>query len=510
MQNQEILQVLKSFSKKEIYRFQCFLSSPYFNTNKAIVALFNELKKCYPKFKSKKLDRKYLYSRIYTNDTYNDSTIRNLFFRFGELVEKFLIIESVSVNQSYLDSCILHEYNMRKQKEMFLKRLRDMEARMKDRGEMDMDYFHGKFLIEIEKFNFKQLHEFKTKRNEINYKMKCIDRASIYMSINYIREMMSFYLNQGIIINKNNFKEYKSIIAELIESVNIEKMTKLLRNKDEHYFVLELYYHLWECYSKFEEVKYYYAYKDNFNKVIKKLGRDEIAFHFSKLIGYCIYKSGVAEFAKAFKKELLEVYHVFLENEYYKDKKIDHLQHDLYRNILQLALDMGDMNFTKNFIDKYSKKVEFQLREKMYSYGYAFYYYYAGNYKKSLEYLNDILTDNFYFRYDARHLQIAVNFSSGNYQEVYRLIQEYRVSINDIDLMNESSKQKHYNYLNLIGKLLSFLYGNDKIDPYYIKNKIMTSDKIVQKYWLEEQCDKILSKKIARVGSVKSKMIKVS
>ena len=120
----------------------------------------------------------------------------------------------------------------------------------------------------------------------------------------------------------------------------------------------------------------------------------------------------------------------------------------------------------------------------------------------------EILTENFQFRYDSRYLQIANNFGLGNLEDIDSLLHEYRVSVNENEVMPEFQKQRHYNFLNYVKKLLDYLYGNDRIDPEYLKVRILKSDKIVQRQWLIELCDNIISNKIIRIFPQKTRVSK--
>jgi hypothetical protein len=508
MTKYEILTLLKSFSKKEMYRLHNFLSSPYFNSNKGALILFDEMRKRYPKFSSRKLESEYLYKLIFKDLPYKDVTMRNLYFRLGEMIEKFLKVENTLHNDLYLNTRLLNEYNKRRQNKLFIKFLNDLEKKMRNKEEMGNDYFHAKFLVEAEKYNAQRIYNFKTKRANIRHKINCIDNSAVYLTINYIREMLSFYLNQSIILGKYNLSGNNTLVSGIIKYQNIKEINKLFRDRIEHYFVLELYFGLWQCFYKFNDVKYYYEYKSLINKFARKLGTDEISFHYSKLITYCIYKQRIHSHSETFIKELLGVYDEFLKKDYYKNKKIDYIPHELYRNILLLAIENGELKYAKEFIEKYSRKVEPQLRDKMYNFGSAYYLYYSGQFSKSLECLSDIVSENFYFRYDARHLQIANNIGLGNYSVIEKLVHEYMVSVDISDMMSDELKEKHYNYLNTVRKLVNFIYGNNKIDPGFIKARILKNDKIAKKQWLMEFCVKLMSNKISRVVEHKHRISK--
>ena len=78
MLKSKALDILKTFSTEEFKRFEQFVSSPYFNTNKSVLKLVLELKKFYPDFNSDKMTEDYIYGRVYGKDKYSYSAMRNL------------------------------------------------------------------------------------------------------------------------------------------------------------------------------------------------------------------------------------------------------------------------------------------------------------------------------------------------------------------------------------------------------------------------------------------------
>ena len=65
MHNSKAIEVLKSFSAKQLRRLEEFVASPYFNTNGEIIAFLQYLKQFAPRFVNKKLERKTVWKNIF-------------------------------------------------------------------------------------------------------------------------------------------------------------------------------------------------------------------------------------------------------------------------------------------------------------------------------------------------------------------------------------------------------------------------------------------------------------
>ena len=65
MKNTALIELLCTFSKAELKKFDLFTDSKYFNNRAAVTKLWVVLKPFAPEFSSPKLKREYVYQRIF-------------------------------------------------------------------------------------------------------------------------------------------------------------------------------------------------------------------------------------------------------------------------------------------------------------------------------------------------------------------------------------------------------------------------------------------------------------
>jgi tetratricopeptide (TPR) repeat protein len=71
------ISVFKTFSKKELSKFQDFLNSPYFNHGKKYITRFyKELIKHHPEYNDLNLIKEKVYSKLYPGEEYSDERFR--------------------------------------------------------------------------------------------------------------------------------------------------------------------------------------------------------------------------------------------------------------------------------------------------------------------------------------------------------------------------------------------------------------------------------------------------
>jgi hypothetical protein len=90
MNNNAIIKLLKTFSNKEMKEFREFLESPFFNKRKAVVKLFEVLNQAHPEFEAEILSKEIVFSKLFPDKKFNDSTLRVLTHYLYELTEKYL------------------------------------------------------------------------------------------------------------------------------------------------------------------------------------------------------------------------------------------------------------------------------------------------------------------------------------------------------------------------------------------------------------------------------------
>ena len=92
MNNSLLLSILKNFDKQQLKDFSSFVKSPYFNTNKAIISLTEYIRKQHPEFSGQKLEKEFVYRKIFGKSVYNDGFFRVLMSNLQTLAEEFISI----------------------------------------------------------------------------------------------------------------------------------------------------------------------------------------------------------------------------------------------------------------------------------------------------------------------------------------------------------------------------------------------------------------------------------
>src|SRR5260370_5344844 len=91
MLKSKFIDILKTFSPKEFKQFRDFIHSPFHNSNKNVIKLYEIIRKYTPKFDSSSIEKEKLFRKLYPGKKYNDTVMRILLSDLLRLGEEFLI-----------------------------------------------------------------------------------------------------------------------------------------------------------------------------------------------------------------------------------------------------------------------------------------------------------------------------------------------------------------------------------------------------------------------------------
>ena len=111
MNNSSLLQLLKKFDKQQLKDFNNFVKSPFFNSNKALISLYEYIRKQYPQFEPAKLEKQFISKKIFGKAEYNDGFFRVLMSNLQTLAEEYLTYRGMLKEPHIKKKYLLSELN---------------------------------------------------------------------------------------------------------------------------------------------------------------------------------------------------------------------------------------------------------------------------------------------------------------------------------------------------------------------------------------------------------------
>lgn len=486
MNKNDVFSVLRTFSKPELKKFRLFLESPYFSGSTKLIDLFDYVKKFYPLFSDIRLEREFISKRLFPGLHYNDSTMRNLFSDLRQSALKFLMFENFSKSETDKLKCLLSEINQRNLKEEFGKAIDKYEK--KSDGKFDYRYYMARHYMETQKFNFSYINEKVVYHKDFIKQADCLENSTRNLLLYFLTELSTHYLSL-IIFSRNFSLDFShSVLQKTGDVFSFEKMKGLFPENDEYFKVLEIYSAMVNMYTHHEETGFYYQYKDLVYKYSQYLTREEMMLHINYLSSYCIGKNPDND---EFKYELFGLYCYTLENEFYKDGKMNYLSPEFFRDILLLSLSLKKYDWTAEFIEKYSYHLPPEERDNMMKFSKAYLYFHTGEYSQALNNLNFIDLDFFIYKFDVKNLKLMIYFELGYLEEALYLIKTYNEFLRKNKIISTERKKRYISFIRFTSHLIYFRLGQPKQEIGYIKYRLTHHKATAFKSWLFEKMQSI-------------------
>ncbi|MEO7357980.1 MAG: hypothetical protein ABIY50_10740 [Ignavibacteria bacterium] len=507
--NHIIFSIIKSFSNNEIKRLTIFIESPYHNKSKKLILFFREIKKYYPNFDFQKFDKESLMKKINVKLNYNDSTFRNLMSDFTSMVGKFITLEKFLEDDWEKNVYLLKSLTERKNEMFFEKNLLRADFELSKKG-IDSTYFYDKSVLELSKFNFNILNLNEKSKVRIESNTSIISSYVIYLVIFFIMEVINSYLHLTVHEVKYKLHDKKGYVSKIIQTINFEELFRHLKESSPDAYVIGIYLSLLNAFREIENPEKFLKYKSLVLKYSKCFSKDELAYHFSMLISYCIIRNSITQYRFYMDDELFKIYNIFLREKYFLDRKSLYLDESLYRNIIITSLRLEKYKWTFSFIEDYAKYLHPEKHENLTNLSYAEYNYHKGSQTCSTEllniafnYLKKIQEESFVIKYDIKILYLMLYYDLDYVDEnMITQVNNYRKFLRRNKLVSENRKKRLNKFLNLFEKLVFLKSGDHKINISSLYIDILSSNGLNYHQWLLNKVQQFDTKNTLKLKSV--------
>jgi hypothetical protein len=473
----KVIDALKALNKSELKELGDFIDSPYFNKNKSVQSLYRILKNNYPSFDSKNLSKHNVYSRLFPGKPYADKTLRNLLSDLLNLIERYLAFNSI--NRSPLNEKYFVISGMLKKRLFSLTESNLKEAdRMFNNSKFDGgNVYYIMHLIEMEK-DFLSI----SKNKLINLNMK----EGEYLIYAFLSKYLIFKMKYYNYRYKLGTEQLSSFIVEFEKSINIENFAKYLETSSEPILkIILIYYYCTKFVSDPSAESYYWKVKSLVNTNKNLINRNEIINIYLTFNAFCVAK--IREGNTSYEKELFYLFKEMVKDKLYLGEGEKYMHLTIFNNIVSLGLKIGELEWTKSFIDKYSEDLLPEFKDTMFNYSYSQYYFRQKEYEKALEHIKKVNFENYYIKNGVRFLLLKIYFELGYTESFISLCDSIKHYLAKDKLLPEDKKTSDYKFVNLVNKLYQYVLEpeEDKLD--YINSEVLKGLPGTHSDWLQEK-----------------------
>jgi hypothetical protein len=440
----KVIEILKGLSKHELKELSDFILSPYYNKNKNVIKLFEELKKFYPDFCSRNMTKEYVYAKVFPGKKYADKTFRNLTSDILKLAEKYLVSKSLA-DDKLLEKRLLvksltgknlissAEHALREADKIF-------DNALFDGGNV----FFTKHLIEMEK-DFLEI----AKNNLITLNMK----EGEYIIYTFLSKYLLFKMKLANYKQKLGTQKTSEFIEEFDNMVNLEGWMKHMESSGniQAEDIILIYYYTIKFMTDVSDDKSFDKALELFYKNKIKIDKTETVNLYLTFTGFCAVKMAKGE--EQYTEILFDLYNRMFNEKLIMGENDKYLHIIIFNNVVTTALRLNKLEWTKSFIEKYSPLLMPEYRESMYNYSYSWYYFSSGEYGKSLKHLSKVNHENYWIKSRSKILQLRLYYELNYVESFFSLYDSLKHYIKSNKEIPEYGKQHDYTFISLLNRL---------------------------------------------------------
>ena len=484
MQNSKLVEILKVFSPKEWKDFEKFVNSPYFSTGRDVSGLYTILKKHHPEFSSAQLDKEKVFTALFPSEEFNEKKIKNITSDFTGMAEQFLVSEALALNDELSDETLARVYKDKKNDKLFLKTLNSLEKKLsRNKFQSDKCFNEEERLERLFEEYYIGLHKFE---KSVPIRVKYTEYVILTFFVTFLRKQR----DKIIIQNYYNLEFTSPLIESVYESLDFEKLLKLLKEKkSEWLWLIEIYYYAFKTLQNVEDEPMFHKFQKLFYENIDKFSRKEQYFIFNDFIAWLHTKDN--KFGTLSAREEFEIFKKMLEHTAYSPSEKEFMSVLLYRNIMNMAISLEEYNWFENFVNDFTEKLKPEFRENMENLAKSNLYFERGRFEDALECLSKIPYDLFIYKVDIKNLMLRIYYELELYDAAFSMINAFRNFLSTTDEISEVFKTQQINFINFYNKLLKMKADNKPNDAGFIAKEIEKRDSVASKHWLIEKAKQL-------------------
>lgn len=482
------LDILSTFTDPEFETFGKFLNSPFFNTGKKILQLYEFLYEHRDKNMISSLKDAEVSRMIFPDNRYNKSTFNALFADLHRMLNQFLIVQNI-LSKELEPEDLLREELFKRGLFKSVKSSVERSWQMLSEERSGSEYFMNLFRLSNDEANLKYLSSPLHSKSSVAEDLEMIFQRGIHLCCLFTSEIYRGSENifdKSVTLKADDAGRSAMQLSRLVDLSSLADFIVSFCADDKSRAYFRILRAERNAFSNFDDEKKYFVLKKEVVKNEDMLSSDDIRFHYGRLMKYCIMKKRSLTNTTRFDLELFEIYRKILERGYYKSQVSSHLQPELYRNILMHALKIRKFFWANRFIRDFSDELDPDRRENLRNYARIRYSFERGEFIKAMNLINKIRADNFIFKIDIRNLTLMIHFELNNLDTVKQLLASYSQFLSSVSGLSKNAVRSYKTFVKALKDLGIIRRSNSSSAEFRLKKALdgqfANRDWVLKKY----------------------------
>ncbi|HMS35047.1 MAG TPA: hypothetical protein PKC91_13280 [Ignavibacteria bacterium] len=480
MINSKVLQILSSFSEKELEKFEEFLNSPFLNKNIPIIRLFKLIRKFDFHLDGPLFSQEILKVKLPENRKSNDAYLRNLFSDLKEKAEDFLSYINYKNDNSY-DIHLLKELYNRDDTIGFEKKLRKFELTVQKERSGSPTYYHDRAFVTEMKTNSKV-----NKKLIENIKKEDIENKFYFFLLSIMESYCQTFIERQRADTEHDFTMLEYFLDYIKQDIPGFKKEPLIL----------IYYYACMCFLNNYDNEYFNLFISSYNLNKKNISHIDKRNINSLILTYYGIKNN-NEPGKYY-REALKIYNDMIDNNYLSHTRTGYIDLIAVRNIIYLHLNLKEKKPFETFIRRINSIVPPEQRKEILLYANSLYNILLNDFERALSFLFKInfntflesVDDNLYFKIDVKKYSIVCLIELGHLETALAQIDSFKHYLNYSGIIPKDIRMRNHKFINLLKEIVSLKMKFDEYKLHLLEKKIGQSNEMNSflKHWMLEKC----------------------
>lgn len=471
--NTKLVGIIRSLDRPVRLAGRRFLESPYFNSSRELVVLYLEIGKLLDKDKSVGKDS--LWKKIEKSAPFNDIRFRKYCSDLSKLLEQFLAQMAYDADALQQKVFLLRGLNQSAQKAEKL--AKSVERITKESIEAypyrNTDYYLYQYLLQQGMY---ELNDFDTQRGVKSN----IEEISSSLDLFYFGEKLR------IIVEAESRKDLQVYDFDIALKDDIIDMVDSKKGVLEVSPQIKIYTQIYKMISSKDGDAHYYELKRLIEKNALFFPREVAVDEFYNAAqNYCITKMNAGN--AAFLQELFDIFKMLIDQNLLVSN--DKITPWYFRNIVVVALRLGQYDWAEIFINNYKDYLPADLRDNAVSFNLAQLYFYQKKYSAVIEQLQNVEYDDLGYNLNGKIMLMLTYYETDEIDALYSFTDAFRMYLNRQRKAEKLPRAKAEDYLHLIRfiRVLVKILPGDKAALAKLRTEVEATKGVVNANWLLEK-----------------------
>lgn len=466
MQKSNLINIFKTFSKKELRDFKKWLQSPLHNQREDVLKLYNYLSDETNLNDDEKLEKTWVFKFIYPKEKYDDAKMRQVMYFFNVAMEKYLVYAHFAEDEIRQQAILAGIYGKRNLIKPFKKAASDFQNTKEKQFQVPDNHYLFDFFFQKELYDFTNKHE-RSQNTNLNEAQFALDA---YYCINKLRlACAAEYFNRV-------FKtKYESNLIEEIITLGEKGLINVP--------LFQLYFLVYKLIKYPTKPEYFEALKYKLDTETGTLIHSDAREIYIWSINHCVSRINLGE--TNYRSELFELYKNGIESGFLIEDNL--ITPFTFKNVISIGIILKEFEWVEHFIKHYQQYLDESQRKGIVDFNLAMLYHAKKDYKLSQRLLISLEVDDLLINLNARFLLIKIYMEQSEFELLEPQLDSMRAYLNRKEMIG-SHKNTYKNVISILKKMLK-IRPNDREAKQKLKDEIKNTTPLVDKDWFLRMVD---------------------